>query len=312
MENVEVISEEKLTHKNLLTTAINSDLNLEKYLDFRLLLNDFYEMKKKQSEKSIRPYNYATFSAAADIKSPNYLKMIIEGKRNLSDEMIFKFAKAMSLTKEQTTEFLILTHYSQSKDPAERNLFLKELNDFRVKKKLKSGEIDKAAFEKVPDWIAWVLYSMLDQQNVSFEPGSLARLLRSKASPEEIDLSLKVLADNKKITRDAVTGKIEKVLTATESGEEIPVDLVRKLQAELMYLGLESLFQDSATEREFGSATLALTKEEFEEIRFQLRKLRKQIQKDIGVKRLASKGDRVYQLNMQLYPVTEASSQHEV
>ena len=90
-----------------------------------------------------------------------------------------------------------------------------------------------------------------------------------------------------------------------ESAEDVPVALVRKLQAELMYLGLESLFQDAPTEREFGSSTLALTKQEFEELRFQLRKLRKEAQKNIGVKRLTSKGERVYQLNLQLFPITK-------
>ena len=53
------------------------------------------------------------FSAAADIKSPNYLKMIIEGKRNLSEDMISKFAKACSLNKSQGDEFKLLVLFNQ-------------------------------------------------------------------------------------------------------------------------------------------------------------------------------------------------------
>ena len=41
--------------------------------------------------------------------------------------------------------------------------------------------------------------------------------------------------------------------------ENVPVALVRKLQAELIYLGLESLFQDAPQDREFGAMTVALT-----------------------------------------------------
>ena len=74
-----------------------------------------------------------------------------------------------------------------------------------------------------------------------------------------------------------------------------------------MYLGLESLFHDGPTEREFGSATLTMTKSEFEDLRFQLRKIRKEAQKNIGVKRLSTKGERVYQLNLQLFPVSNKS-----
>ena len=83
--------------------------------------------------------------------------------------------------------------------------------------------------------------------------------------------------------------------------------LIRRLQTQLMCLGLESLFQDCPTEREFGTLTLSLTKKEFEDLRFQLRKFRKQIHKDNSIQRMQSKGERVYQLNLQLYPVTDKS-----
>ena len=72
-----------------------------------------------------------------------------------------------------------------------------------------------------------------------------------------------------------------------------------------MYLGLESLFQDSASDREFGSLTVSLTKTEFEQLKFQLRKFRKEINKDNSIKRMSTKGEKVYQLNLQLFPVTD-------
>lgn len=274
------------------------------YLDFRLFLTDYYSYRKEISKKDIRPYNYAVFSAAANIKSPNYLKMIIEGRRNLSDDMILKFGKALGLNKDQTEEFQLLVHYGQASDPAERNMFLKNINERRVQDKIKSGEIDQKTWDKLPSWISWILYSMIDQENVSFEPARLRELLRNKASIDEIEHALKTLLTSGEVTLDDATSQAKKARSLMESADEIPVALVRKLQAELMYLGLESLFQDSATEREFGSATLSMTKSEFDDLKFQLRKLRKDAQKNIAVKRAGSKGERVYQLNLQLFPVT--------
>lgn len=275
------------------------------YLDFRNYLSDYYQYRRELSKNDIRPYNYAVFSAAANIKSPNYLKLIIEGRRNLSDEMVVKFAKALGLSKEQMEEFRLLVLYGQASDPAERNLHLKALNEKRVNSKLKSGEIDQKTWEKIPSWIAWILYSLVDQKNVSFEPEKLRETLRNKASVEEIQEALLTLLNSGELVRDSEAGEMKKARSLMESADEIPVALIRKLQAELMYLGLESLFQDSATEREFGSATLALTKQEFEELRFALRKIRKEAQKNIGVKRLTSKGERIYQLNLQLFPITK-------
>lgn len=275
------------------------------YLDFRKFLADYYQYRRELSKNDLRPYNYGVFSAAANIKSPNYLKLIIEGRRNLSEEMIAKFAKAMGLAKEAGEEFRLLVLYGQASDPAERNMHLKALNEKRVDSKLKSGEIDQKTWEKIPGWIAWILYSMVDQKDVSFEPEKLREILRNKASADEIETALNSLINTGELVRDPETGEMKKARSLMESAEDVPVALVRKLQAELMYLGLESLFQDAPTEREFGSATLALTKQEFEELRFTLRKIRKEAQKNIGVKRLTSKGERIYQLNLQLFPITK-------
>ncbi|MFV3407947.1 DUF4423 domain-containing protein [Bdellovibrio bacteriovorus] len=279
---------------------------LSDYMNYRQFLADFYLFKRKASKGSLRAYTYAVFSAAANIKSPNYLKMIIEGKRNLSDDMIGKFGKALGFMKDQTEEFRLLVQFTQAMDPAERNMYLKKLSEHRVAGKLKSGEIDRKTWEKVPNWVAWIIYAMIDQDGVSFDTATLKNLLRGKASEDEIDNALSTLITSGDLRRDEVTGELKKARSLTDSPEEIPVALVRKLQSQLMYLGLESLYQDQPTEREFGTLTLSLTKSEFEEIKFKLRQMRKALHKDNSIARMKDKGERVYQLNIQLFPVTNA------
>jgi hypothetical protein len=147
---------------------------------------------------------------------------------------------------------------------------------------------------------------MVDQDGVAFDTASLKKLLRGKASEDEIENALSTLLASGELRRDEVTGELKKGRSLTESPEDIPVALVRKLQSQLMYLGLESLYQDQPTDREFGTLTMSLTKSEFEEIKFKLRQMRKGIHKDNSIARMKSKGERVYQLNIQLFPVTNA------
>jgi uncharacterized protein (TIGR02147 family) len=185
-------------------------------------------------------------------------------------------------------------------------MYLKKLSEHRVGAKLKSGEIDRKTWEKVPNWVAWIIYAMVDQDGVKFDSASLKNLLRGKASEDEIDSALNSLITSGELRRDEATGELKKGRSLIESPEEVPVALVRKLQSQLMYLGLESLYQDQATEREFGTLTLSLTKSEFEEIKFKLRQMRKALNKDNSIARMKDKGERVYQLNIQLFPVTNA------
>lgn len=302
MQNSETQLNQKLENS---TTSVNLPA-LSEYMDYRLFLADFYRAKKAQTRMSIRPYSYAIFSAAADIKSPNYLKMIIEGKRNLSMDMVSKFAKACSFNKAQTDEFRLLVVFNQSEDPADRNYALKQLSEYRVDQKLKQGELDRKVFEKVPNWVGWIIYALVDQQGVTFETSQLKDLLRGKASESEINEALENLIRTGELVRDPQTQKIAKG-KPTEAPEEIPSALVRKLQMQLMYLGLESLYQDNATEREFGSLTLSLTEKEFEDIKFKLRQMRKSLHKENAISRMSTKGERVYQLNLQLFPVSNAA-----
>lgn len=302
MQNSEVLLDIK-SENSIASVAVPT---LTEYMDYRLFLSDFYQAKKHLTRTMIRPYSYSLFSAAADIKSPNYLKMIIEAKRNLSPEMVGKFAKALSFNKAQTDEFRLLVAFNQAEDPADRNYALKQLSEFRVEQKLKHGELDRKTFEEMPNWIGWIIYALVDQEGVTFEASQLKELLRGKASEAEITEAVENLVRSGELVRDSVTNTITKG-KLSETQKEIPSALVRKLQMQLMYLGLESLYQDTATEREFGSLTMSLTEKEFEAIRFKLRHLRKSMHMENLTARESSKGDRVYQLNLQLFPVSNAS-----
>lgn len=277
---------------------------LGEYTDFRKYLKDVYEFRRLTESTGFRQYSYSTFSAAADIKSPNYLKLIIEGRRNLSADMIVRFAKALRLSRMDAEEFRALVFYGQATEPIDRNQYLKELADLRAQRAFEAGQITQVSWEKVPGWIGWVLYAMADQANVDFDPQILQNLFRAKAGSEDIRKSLVKLLDSGDLARDT-DGSIFKARDLVDSPQDLPVALIRKLQAELIYLGIESLFRDSPKDREFGAMTVAMTEEEFNQVRFELRQLRKRLQKDILVKRKATKGDRVYQLNVQLFPVTE-------
>lgn len=307
-----------MTRPRTTTAPLEAPL-LATYTDFRQYLKDVYAYRRQSESTGVRSYSYSAFSAAADIKSPNYLKLIIEGRRNLSEDMIARFARALRLQKNETEEFRALVHYGQATEPIQRNQYLKELGDIRARRAFATGEISPQAWEKVPSWMGWVLYAMTDQQGVNFEADELYRLIRAKTSPEDVRGEMKRLMTNGDLRHAAPVaddgeenaaptsdrGAIVKGRDLIDSPQELPVEMIRKLQAELIYLGIESLFRDSPKEREFGAMTIAMTQSEFEQVRFELRQMRKRIQKDLKMKREAGKGERVYQMNIQLFPVTD-------
>lgn len=278
---------------------------LSQYVDYRKYLADFFQFKVYETKGRLRPYSYSDFSASADIKSPNYLKLIIEGKRNLSKDMTRRFSRALKHGRSETKEFSLLVEYCQEKDPLQRTRNLKDLSEYRAKRALQTGAINQETWDQVSNWLVWVLYAMADQKNVNFSPASLHKLLRGQVNEAQIQQALNRLLAAKDIEIDKETGEARRTGPTMSGLDDVPAELVRKIQSELIYLGLESLHKNTPQEREVSGFTLAMTEKEYEWVRFELRKLRKQIQKEISMKREQAPGERVYQVNIQLFPVTD-------
>lgn len=290
----------QITKDSQKSTELKSPM-VSHYLDFREFLRDYYLHQKKV----VRNYTYAVFSARADIRSPNYLKLVIDGKRNLSDTMIPKFSRALSLDKKEAADFMVLVKYSQAKDGDERSRYLRELHDLRVKHQIDAGVINQDIWEKIPGWVSWVIYEMVEQKGVSFCSEDIQRILRPRVSKDEIQSAIDRLVDLGEISIDPETGEVKKLRDVIKTPEEVPVALVKKIQSEFINLAMESLFNDSPKDREFGALTLCLNRDEFERLKFDLRKLRKKYHRDTAVAREEEKGQKVYQFNVQLFSLTE-------
>ena len=64
------------------------------YLDYRAFLRDYYLWGKERGRLSFR-----AFSRRAGLRSPNYLKLVMDGDRGITDAMATRFAAALGLTR---------------------------------------------------------------------------------------------------------------------------------------------------------------------------------------------------------------------
>ena len=85
------------------------------YVDYRAYLRAFYEAEKAQRAA----FSYRYFARRAGLASPNFLKLVIEGKRNLGKESVLAFATALDLNAEETEFFNDLVAFAQG-GPHER------------------------------------------------------------------------------------------------------------------------------------------------------------------------------------------------
>src|SRR3990167_7972541 len=100
-----------------------ADLDIFTYRNFRDLLSDYYHTQKKQKAS----YSYKAFAQKAGLNSPNYLKLVMDGKRNLSHKNIKKFARGLGLDSHNIECFENLVYYNQAHEDDAREHYKHKL-----------------------------------------------------------------------------------------------------------------------------------------------------------------------------------------
>lgn len=96
-----------------------STLDVFEYTDYRVYMKTFYEEKKR----SPGSFSYRRFSKIAGNASPNFVKLVVDGQRNLTVENIHKFAVAMGLEGLEHDYFVALVHFTQEGDPGTKDYY---------------------------------------------------------------------------------------------------------------------------------------------------------------------------------------------
>ncbi|MCO5143915.1 MAG: TIGR02147 family protein [Oligoflexia bacterium] len=113
--------------------------SIYQYNDHKTYLNDWFTEKKNGPSG----FSFKQFSKVAGLGSPNYMKLIIGGKRNLTSTNIHQIASALTLSFDETQYFEALTQLQQSKTNVEKKYYKQRLKIIKANKPHKSFNLSE-------------------------------------------------------------------------------------------------------------------------------------------------------------------------
>lgn len=126
--------------------------------------------------KSVTPgYSYRAFAEAAHARSPNYLKLVIDGKRNLTVENIHEFAGALGLSGDDREYFEAMVLENQARSPREKSFYAERMARLRRRRPSRSGHLKPDAL--LSEWFSIPLYLCLQDQPTESAQENAARRL---------------------------------------------------------------------------------------------------------------------------------------
>lgn len=273
-------------------------LKLYEYTDYRQYLKDFYELQKKSTKK----FSFRAFAKRAGFSSPNFLKLVIDHKRNLTPDSISMVCNAMQLSDNQREYFRELVLMNQAKSDADKELHFKKMTQLvpSVSKRI----LGEYAHKYLSHWLYPVLRELVCLEDFKEDPYWIARKLNFKVTVSQINSALEFLKSEGYLKYNAAK-KLELVDKIIQSPDEVASFSYRNYHREMIKQAIESLEVIALNEREFGSLTFVLPKNSVAELKHKIKDFRKNLHLWAVEQIQDHHADVVYQINIQAYPHTK-------
>lgn len=265
------------------------------YMDYRDFLNDMFRFRKKKDKY----FSYRHFANKAGFSSPNFLQLVIEGKRNLTNTSLAKVAKGFGLNKQEREFFENLVIMNQARDHEEKNHYLKKMMSIRAYTKVRI--IEKKSYEYFSKWYNPAIREIVLFGDRNFTSEEIASTLSPKITPREAERALNLLLELRLIEKDK-DGLWQQSDLALSTGPEVMSIAVANFHREMLKLAAESLERYPANERDITGLTLRVNSGSMAEIKKRIARFRKEL---LEFAFDEEDTDQVIQISLQAFPLTK-------
>ena len=279
----------------MMETTRLSPPQLVQHKDYRVFLKDFYLYKKAENKK----FSFRRFAQLAGIKSSNYLMLVMQSKRGLSEDMAARVAKAMKLSVNEREYFVALVKMAEG---SSAQLIALEKERRIALKKMISKQIPKDKVEFFKHWHHAVIREFVFLKD--FKPSGewISKKMRRLISAEEASESLQLLLRLGLIKE--TRGKWVATDVYVDSGpeehsfEEVSITNLHKQ----FFAAWSKVIGDlDKKDRELGAIHIPIRKEKIPELKKRIQDFQDEI---IGWLQDEKDADLIVQLGTYLVPIT--------
>ena len=256
-------------------------------------MRDFYEERKRSSL-----FSWREFSKLAGFTSPNYIQLVCEGKSRLSKTGVEKVATAMELAGSDRDYFLAMERFGDAKSDSKKIQAFNEMQNIAKENRLRV--VDGEAFKYFESWVNPVMRELAPIMPGA-KPLELARNCYPVVSATEVRQSLDFMVHAnflKKVGEDTYV-QTEKVVTGSSAA--IPLAL-RSMNRQMSKFATEAIDDIPPEKRHTAGVTLGMSNATYKWLVQKLESLRQQV---VAMAAKEKDYDKVYRLNLQLFPLTK-------
>lgn len=265
------------------------------YIDYREFLKDMFAFKKE----TMPSYSYRYFSRLAGFSSPNFLKLVMEGQRNLTNTSVAGIAKGFKLKKPERDFFENLVFMNQATEHAEQDHYYRKMIAAKSHGKIKT--IETARYEYFSKWYLPVIRELVVFGDRKMTAEQISEKLYPAVRTKDVETALRRLEALGLILKDD-QGQWQQTDSLLSTGPEVKSLLITNFHMEMIRLAEESITRHPAKTRDITALTISMKKNRMAELKQKIADFRKDILKEFATD---ESSDQVVQINIQAFPLTK-------
>ena len=274
-------------------------VNLFVFEDYRAYLKAFYADQKSRR----KGFSFRGFAKTAGLASPNYLKLVIEGDRRITDKSLPQFVKGLKLNSEEAAYFRALVALQEAKDVPMQRHYRQEMEKVRTVNLRRIEELQDSRLDYLRHWHHMFVRELVTLSDFRPDPSWIAAQMNGKITEDQAKASLELLL--KLGLLQNVDGKYIQVDPLLTSGDDPSspqlVSLIHNIHRNMSDLGMSALTEVSPEKREMSGLCIAVPMSKVPEIRNVIRRFRAELNQCFST---SQKNEAVYYLAVQFFPVT--------
>lgn len=266
------------------------------YLDYRAFLRDYYEAAKEH----VPAFSYRYLARRAGFASPNFIKLVMDGQRNLGADSAVKVAKAFGLDRDETNFFGHLVALDQATTTGERNDAYRSVAASRRFRAARRIEHDM--FEYLSHWYYPAIREMAARPDFRLDAAWVAGELFPAVPRREVRQALDALL-RLGLLIEADDGTVTRGDPSVTTGHEVAALAARNYHHEMLERAHDSIEACPRDWRDVSALTVCVPTELVPEMKERIHRFREMMLELCDGERERNP-EHVYQLNVQLFPLS--------
>jgi len=250
---------------------MKNNISVYDYTDYRRFLKESFSAQKLKNSS----FSFRSFNRIAGIKSSGFLKLVMDGQRNLADDGIRKIAKGFKLKEAERDYFELLVKFNQAEDHEEKDRYFRQLS--QNKKFLAAKPLTGPQYRLFSHWY---YVAILEIIRIDTKAKKDVKWVQSQLNPpvgiKAVKTAIKELMQLK-LVGERKNGNLFRRQTMLTTEDEVQSLSVANFHSQMCEIANRSVLKEPAPDREFSSLTIATSEKSFKRAKEEIQRFRKKL-----------------------------------